>query len=70
MYIYQPPAADQEERSSKRRKTSKNSSQLTDDSLTFLPLLNGKESPELVKLRQTTFQQLWLEQEERCKVGI
>lgn len=56
------------ERSSKKRKRSKEPSRQVEDDSIFLPLLSGKEPPDLVRMRQSTFERLWAVQEKRCKV--
>ncbi|KAL2004373.1 hypothetical protein VTN02DRAFT_2019 [Thermoascus thermophilus] len=69
VYVYKPPktAKANGERPPKRRKVSKDNSRQEDELLPFLPLLGGKEKPELVQLRHRTFQQLWSEQEQRIQ---
>ncbi|CRG92193.1 Origin recognition complex subunit 3 [Talaromyces islandicus] len=72
VYVYNPAKAtiDHAEPSPKRRKTSKGakiSLPQTDLQSTFVPLLEGKESSDLVELRQSTFQRLWSVQEQRSK---
>lgn len=71
MYVYKPAktADASEERSSKRRKVSKENHVQENGQLPFVPLLNGMESAHLVQLRYSTFQQVWLRQEEEIKVS-
>ncbi|KAE8550305.1 hypothetical protein EYB25_006529 [Talaromyces marneffei] len=68
IYVYHP--TDNGERSSKRRKVStsnENKPHQNIQSQVFVPLLNGKESAELVDGRKAAFKELWSSQEERCK---
>ncbi|KAJ9242544.1 hypothetical protein DTO169E5_3107 [Paecilomyces variotii] len=72
VYVYKPAktADASEERSSKRRKVSKENHVQENGQLPFVPLLNGMESVHLVQLRYSTFQQVWLRQEEEIKTVL
>ncbi|KAJ9297613.1 hypothetical protein DTO271G3_4388 [Paecilomyces variotii] len=72
VYVYKPAktADASEERSSKRRKVSKENHVQENGQLPFVPLLNGTESAHLVQLRYSTFQQVWLRQEEEIKTVL
>ncbi|KAJ5312886.1 hypothetical protein PENANT_c049G07759 [Penicillium antarcticum] len=68
-YIYQPPKHGKAgERPSKRRKVSVSGNEPAQiDRQRFVPLLNGDENAQSVKLRHDSYQQLWSEQEHKIQ---
>ncbi|KAJ5286861.1 hypothetical protein N7478_002547 [Penicillium angulare] len=70
VYIYQPAKSGKAagERPSKRRKVSStNMKKELSESQVFMPLLNGDESHECVKLRFDTYKRLWSDQENKIQ---
>lgn len=69
-FIYQPNSKVHDGRPTKKRKISKPAPPAhRETSYTpFQPLLNGKETESLVKLRLDTFRKLWSEQEGKIQV--
>ncbi|KAF4946231.1 hypothetical protein FGADI_11365 [Fusarium gaditjirri] len=69
-YIFDPEDDGTRQKPTKRRRRSKqgqNSSEIVQDSSAFVPLLNGAEKPELVKLRERLFQESWAKTDERIQ---
>lgn len=73
VYVYQPAKAGKAsgERRLKRRKVGSSESRKQQPAAqSFVPLLNGEETSECVRLRYDTYKELWSEQENRIQVGI
>ncbi|KAL4977821.1 origin recognition complex subunit 3 N-terminus-domain-containing protein [Aspergillus desertorum] len=61
VYIYRPADAGKAygERPAKKRKVAQGFNSLIEDTCPFVPLLNGDESEQSVRLRYQTYEQLW-----------
>ncbi|KAF5661128.1 origin recognition complex subunit 3 [Fusarium circinatum] len=69
-YIFNPEDDGTRQKPAKRRRRSKQgqeSAEIVKDSSAFVPLLNGAEKPELVKLRERLFQESWAKIDERIE---
>ncbi|KAG4294691.1 origin recognition complex subunit 3 [Fusarium proliferatum] len=69
-YIFDPDEDGTRQKPAKRRRRSKqgqDSAETLKDSSAFVPLLNGAEKPELVKLRERLFQESWAKIDERIE---
>ncbi|KAF5653428.1 origin recognition complex subunit 3 [Fusarium sp. NRRL 25303] len=69
-YIFDPDDDGTRQKPAKRRRRSKqgqDSAETLKDSSAFVPLLNGAEKPELVKLRERLFQESWAKIDERIE---
>ncbi|KAF9781958.1 hypothetical protein IL306_012380 [Fusarium sp. DS 682] len=69
-YIFDPEDDGTRQKPAKRRRRSKQAQDAVEtvkDSSAFVPLLNGAEKPEFVKLRERLFQDSWAKIEERIE---
>ncbi|RBR08560.1 hypothetical protein FVER53590_01340 [Fusarium verticillioides] len=69
-YIFDPENDGIRQKPAKRRRRSKqgqDSAEVVKDSSAFVPLLNGAEKSELVKLRERLFQESWAKIDERIE---
>uniref|UniRef100_A0A0D2X8G7 Uncharacterized protein n=1 Tax=Fusarium oxysporum (strain Fo5176) TaxID=660025 RepID=A0A0D2X8G7_FUSOF len=70
-YVFDPEDDGTRQKPAKRRRRSKqgqDSAEIVKDSSAFVPLLNGAEKPEFVKLRERLFQESWAKIDERIEV--
>ncbi|KAF4342675.1 origin recognition complex subunit 3 [Fusarium beomiforme] len=69
-YIFDPEDDGTRQKPAKRRRKSKqaqDAAEIFKDSSDFVPLLNGAEKPEFVKLRERLFQESWAKIDERIE---
>ncbi|RKL07781.1 hypothetical protein BFJ68_g9819 [Fusarium oxysporum] len=69
-YVFDPEDDGTRQKPAKRRRRSKqgqDSAEIVKDSSAFVPLLNGAEKPEFVKLRERLFQESWAKIDERIE---
>lgn len=71
-YIFDPEEEEpRKSRPAKRRRVSKQAAVIVEEvqnTSSFVPLLNGAESPEFVHLRESLFQESWAKIDDRIQV--
>jgi origin recognition complex subunit 3 len=69
VYIYRPadPGKAHGERPLKKRKVTQEPKPPSEDTCPFVPLLDGDESEQSIKLRYQTYEQLWSVQEAKIQ---